>query len=572
MIKEFVMLDLFVQLVYRVGFIIMIAFVFSKSSISKNIISDGNLTLNKKITLGIFFAILSIIGTYTGISFDGAIVNTRVIGAAVGGLIGGPITGLIAGSIAGLHRYLIDIGGFTAVSCGISTTVEGLLAGLLSTQFYKAKDKVTFAVAVGIVAEVLQMVIILLIAKPFSEALHLVSIIAFPMIFMNSIGIGIFINIIENIKKVSELEGAFRSYQTFLIADKTLGDLRSNLDQDSAQNIAETIFNATDFDAVSITNDEIILAHIGIGSDFYKVGDRLNENFIKDFITNNSGISINNNIPCKTKDCPFEKSIIVPLLVSEKIIGTLKLYKGEKSLTTQSDIELAKGLGNIFSTQLELSKLDYQKNLRTKAELHALQAQINPHFLFNAINTIVSLTRSDQEKARELLIYLSDYFRHNMNNEKDLIPLEKELDHVKAYYKIEKARFGEKLISNFSNNVKETIYVPPLIIQPIIENSIKHGILKKVGGGIINLNINARSEELLIEIIDNGVGMSEEELRSVNTFGSNTVGLNNVQKRLKTIFHEKASVKIESQLNQGTKVLINLPLVTDFNSIGGYNG
>lgn len=566
------MLDLFVQLVYRVGFIIMIAFVFSKSSISKNIISDGNLTLNKKITLGIFFAILSIIGTYTGISFDGAIVNTRVIGAAVGGLIGGPITGLIAGSIAGLHRYLIDIGGFTAVSCGISTMVEGLLAGLLSTQFYKAQDKVTFAVAVGIVAEVLQMVIILLIAKPFSEALHLVSIIAFPMIFMNSIGIGIFINIIENIKKVSELEGAFRSYQTFLIADKTLGDLRSNLDHDSAQNIAETIFNATDFDAVSITNDQVILAHIGIGNDFYKVGDVLDEKFIEDFIINNSGISINNNIPCKTKDCPFEKSIIVPLLVSGKIIGTLKLYKGEKSLTTQSDIELAKGLGNIFSTQLELSKLDYQKNLRTKAELHALQAQINPHFLFNAINTIVSLTRTDQEKARELLIYLSDYFRHNMNNEKDLITLEKELDHVKAYYKIEKARFGDKLISNFSNNIKGTIYIPPLIIQPIIENSIKHGILKKVGGGIIDLSINAKNEELLIEIVDNGVGMSEEQLRAVNTFGSNTVGINNVQKRLKTIFHEKASVTIESQLNQGTKVLISLPLVTDFNSIGGYNG
>ena len=566
------MLDLFIQLVYRVGFIIMIAFVFSKSSISKNIISDGNLTLNKKITLGIFFAVLSIIGTYTGISFEGAIVNTRVIGAAVGGLIGGPITGIIAGTVAGAHRYLIDINGFTAISCGISTTVEGLLAGLLSAKFYKAQDKVTFAVAVGIVAEVLQMIIILIVAKPFSEAFHLVSIIAFPMIFMNSIGIGIFINIIENIKKVSELEGAFRSYQTFLIADKTLGDLRSNLDYDSAQNIAETIFNATDFDAVSITNDEIILAHEGIGNDFYKVGETLDENFIEEFLEKNSEIQLNNNLTFENKVCPFEKSIIVPLLVSERVIGTLKLYKGEKSATTKSDIELAKGLGNIFSTQLELSKLDYQKNLRIKAELHALQAQINPHFLFNAINTIVSLTRTNQEKARELLIYLSDYFRHNMNNEKDLIPLEKELDHVKAYYKIEKARFGDKLISTFSNNTDGTIYVPPLIIQPIIENSIKHGILKKTSGGTVNLSINSNHEQLLIEIIDNGVGMSKAKLKEVKTFDSNTVGINNVQKRLQTIFHDQASINIESELNQGTKVSISLPLVTKFDSIGGYNG
>jgi two-component system sensor histidine kinase LytS len=159
-----------------------------------------------------------------------------------------------------------------------------------------------------------------------------------------------------------------------------------------------------------------------------------------------------------------------------------------------------------------------------------------------------------------------------MNNEKDLITLEKELNHVKAYYKIEKARFGDKLISNFSNNIEGTIYVPPLIIQPIIENSIKHGILKKIGGGTINLSINAKNEKLIIEIMDDGVGMTESKLKEVNTFGSNTVGLNNVQKRLKTIFHEKASITIESQSNQGTKVLINLPLITDFNSIGGYNG
>jgi len=566
------MIDLFIQLVYRVGFIIMIAFVFSKSSISKNIISDGHLTFNKKITLGIFFAILSIIGTYTGIAFDGAIVNTRVIGAAVGGLIGGPITGLIAGGLAGIHRYLIDINGFTATSCAISTTLEGLLAGFLSAKFYKTQDRVTFAVALGIVAEVLQMVIILIVAKPFSEALHLVSIIAFPMIFMNSIGIGIFINIIENIRKVSELEGAFRSYQTLLIADKTLGDLRSNLDQDSAKNIAETIFNATDFDAISITNNRIILAHVGIGENFYKVGQNLEEDFIKSCFKENSGIQISNTLTSKDKDSPFEKSIVVPLSVSGEVIGTLKLYKGEKSITTKSDIELAKGLGNIFSTQLELSKLDYQKNLRIKAELHALQAQINPHFLFNAINTIVSLTRTNQDKAREILIYLSDYFRHNMNNEKDLITLEKELDHVKAYYKIEKARFGDKLISSFNNNTTGTIYLPPLIIQPIIENSIKHGILKKINGGKIDLTINTKNDQLFIEITDNGVGMSTDLLKEVSEFTSNTVGINNVQKRLKTIFHEKASLNIESEKNRGTRVLINLPLVTTFDNIGGYNG
>ena len=159
-----------------------------------------------------------------------------------------------------------------------------------------------------------------------------------------------------------------------------------------------------------------------------------------------------------------------------------------------------------------------------------------------------------------------------MNNERDLITLEKELNHVKAYYKIEKARFGDKLISTFTNNTKGTIYLPPLIIQPIIENSIKHGILKKINGGKINLTINSKNDQLLIEIIDNGVGMSKTKLKEVTEFTSNTVGINNVQKRLKTIFHENASLTIESEKNKGTKVLINLPLVTKFDKIGGYNG
>lgn len=565
------MLDLFVQLVYRVGFIIMIAFVFSKASISKNVINDKDISLTRKITLGLFFALLSIIGTYTGISFEGAIVNTRVIGAAVGGLIGGPITGLIAGATAGLHRYLIDIGGFTALSCAISTTAEGLIAGLLSKKFLQSKDKVAFAISVGIVIEALQMIIILMVAKPFSDALHLVSIIAFPMILMNSIGIGVFIMIIENIKSVSDLQGAFRSYQTLLIADKTLGQLRSNLDKSSAENIAQTIYDATDFDAVSITDHEHVLTHIGLASDHHAAGLEIQTGLTKKFVENIKEIEVNTKIQCPNEDCPLDKAIIVPLIVSEEFIGTLKLYKGKNSITTKSDIELAKGLGNIFSTQLELSKLDYQKNLRVKAELHALQAQINPHFLFNAINTIVSLTRSNPEKARELLLYLSEYFRHNMNNTEDLITLEQELNHVKAYLRIEKARFEDKISVIYNNAVEETVFLPPLTIQPIVENAVKHGLLNKANGGEISLNIKIKSDKLCIEIKDDGIGISDDLLDKIVRYQIDSVGINNVRKRIDTFYQRKGSFKIDSTLDEGTTVKMLLPIIRNKSSIGGYH-
>lgn len=567
------MINVFIQLMYRVGFIIMIAFVFSKTAITKNFLKTTHINTKRKISMGFFFALLSIIGTYTGISFNDAIVNTRVIGAVVGGLIGGPITGLIAGLIAGTHRFFIDITSFTSLSCAISTTLEGLIAGFFSKKFYESKDKVLFSIALGIVAEFLQMVVILLVAKPFDKAMDLVSVIALPMIFMNSIGIGLFINIIENIKKIGDLEGAFRSYQTLLIADKTLGELRSKLDYKSSKNIAKIIYDATDFDAVSITDNRKILAHIGLASDHHLTGQKVRTNLTKNILKNETteSVHISDKIQCSNDNCPLKKALIVPLRIKDNHIGTLKLYKGKNSVSSNSDIELAKGLGNIFSTQLELSLLEYQKNLRVKAELHALQAQINPHFLFNAINTIVSLIRTNQEKARETLIYLSDYFRRNMNNDKDLILLEEELNHVNAYLKIEKARFEDRLELTINNEVSLPLYVPPLIIQPIVENAVKHGILNNKNGGKIKIDLYLKNNSLNIIISDNGIGISNSDLLNIKAFNSNSVGLNNVYKRLKTLFHEKASLEIISNINEGTTVKIKMPLLNEINEIGGLN-
>ncbi|MDM8535108.1 LytS/YhcK type 5TM receptor domain-containing protein, partial [Clostridiaceae bacterium HSG29] len=493
--------------------------------------------------------------------------------AVVGGLLGGPITGFIAGSIAGMHRFLIDINGFTAISCAISTTLEGLLAGFLSARFYNSNDRISFAIAIGIVAEVMQMVVILIVSKPFSDAFDLVLIIALPMIFMNSVGIGIFINIIENIRKIGDVEGAFRSYQTLLIADKALGQLRNGLDLDSANNIATTIYESTDFDAVSITDKKKILAHIGLGSKNNLPGQLIKTELVKKIIEFEVTKTINicDDINDSYINSNLKKVLIVPLVVNEKIIGILKLYKGVNLAPTESELALAKGLGQIFSTQLELSELEYQKNLRVKAELHALQAQINPHFLFNAINTIVSLTRTNQDEARELLIYLSDYFRRNMNNSKDLITLEEELNHVNAYLKIEKARFDDKLSVNIINEINDTVFVPPLIIQPIVENAIKHGILKKIDGGVISLKIFESNNYITIIILDNGVGIKNEKLIEIRKFNSDSVGINNVYRRLKTIFHEESTFKIDSELQNGTIVTIKLPVIKKMIEIGGLN-
>ncbi|MCG4586656.1 histidine kinase, partial [Anaerosalibacter bizertensis] len=189
--------------------------------------------------------------------------------------------------------------------------------------------------------------------------------------------------------------------------------------------------------------------------------------------------------------------------------------------------ELALGLAQIFSTQIELSKVDFQREMLVKSELKALQAQINPHFLFNAINTIVSLIRTQPDNARNLLIHLGNYFRNNLQEGNDEVELHKEIENINSYLEIEKARFGDKL--KIIYNIPEEIdcLLPPLLLQPIVENAVKHGVLEKIEGGTVE--ITAIDNEIETELIvkDDGVGMSPETLSSLfnEDNNSDSIGL-----------------------------------------------
>src|SRR3712207_1288666 len=148
---------------------------------------------------------------------------------------------------------------------------------------------------------------------------------------------------------------------------------------------------------------------------------------------------------CPCENCPLKSAIIVPLRENEQVIGCLKIYyKQEDAITTRTK-NLAIGLSQIISTQFEISKLEKLKEMANKAEIKALQAQINPHFLFNALNTIASFVRFNPSRARELIIDLATYLRYNLEVGDTPVDIHKELEQVKAYIQIEKARFGDKL-------------------------------------------------------------------------------------------------------------------------------
>ena len=174
--------SILLNLIHQIGLVTILAFLMTNFPYFRNFFYKTVLTFPDYLFLIILFGLIGILGTYEGIPVQGALANYRVIGPFVGGLIGGPLVGIGAGLLSGFHRWAIDIGGFTAFACMVSTILEGLLAGLLSRKFYELEKKWLFALLGGIIAESMQMGILLILVKPFDEALNLVKIIAFPMI------------------------------------------------------------------------------------------------------------------------------------------------------------------------------------------------------------------------------------------------------------------------------------------------------------------------------------------------------------------------------------------------------
>ena len=224
-------------------------------------------------------------------------------------------------------------------------------------------------------------------------------------------------------------------------------------------------------------------------------------------------------------------------------------------------------LAKPFDTEELLARVRTLVQLKTSvdkaivAEMAFLQAQIKPHFLYNALNTIISISRSDIKNARNLLIDFSDYLRKSFDF-KDLsqfIPLKNELDLAKAYVEIEKARFEERLEVNFKLLGNLEVRVPVLMIQPLIENAIMHGILPQPEGGRVDVVIKKVEKSVLAIIKDNGIGMDEAKLKEILLDDQKKgVGLANIERRLKK-FSGKG-LEIKSKPGEGTEVILNIPI------------
>jgi two-component system LytT family sensor kinase len=209
-------------------------------------------------------------------------------------------------------------------------------------------------------------------------------------------------------------------------------------------------------------------------------------------------------------------------------------------------------------------KLEEQEKLLLEARMDALQSQINPHFLFNTLNSISSLVRFDPDRARELILKLSKILRRLLGKHDEFVQLRDEIEFVDDYLEIEVARFGRDKLRVYKHLDPDTldVVVPSILLQPLVENSIKHGLSPKVDGGSITIRSRLQEGKLIIQVEDDGVGMSTPPAIAAQRMSSGRgIGMMNVAERLHVLFGDEGKMIVQSRDGHGTLVVLEVPVL-----------
>lgn len=348
------------------------------------------------------------------------------------------------------------------------------------------------------------------------------------------------------------------------LASEMLDCTKQGMSFEAAQQICELLLSATSAIAVAITNREIILGYAGYNAENNEPGRPIRTTTTHQTLEDGKPRILHHtdDIGLPETSSGINAAIVQPLYIGESIEGTLKFYYSSGSQLSKTQESLAQGFAELLSTQIAASALEEQVKLTTSMELKALQAQINPHFMFNTINTISSLIRTDPAKARELLRDFAAFYRSTLEDSDDLIPLERELKQVERYLSFEIARFGEdrlELVIDVDPYIMD-IEVPSFLIQPIVENAVKHG-MRSEGKLTITITGVIDDDNVIICVNDDGKGMEEETLINMMDKESDTgmgIAVKNVHDRIKGYFGPESHMDVESVQGVGTAVCFKL--------------
>ncbi|VEA67014.1 Inner membrane protein ypdA [Serratia plymuthica] len=494
------------------------------------------------------FSLFALFSTYSGINVEGSLVNVRVIAIMAGGILFGPWVGIITGIIAGVHRYLIDIDGITSVPCLITSIIAGISAGYINLKV-KKEQRWRAGILGGMLCESLTMLLIVLWAKPTALGLDIVSKIALPMI-LGTVCIGLIVLLVQSVEDEKEVIAARQAKLALDIARKTLPYFR-NINSETLATICDIIRQDIKADAVAITDTHRVMAYVGVGEEAYPIGREGLSRVTRESIRHGK-IVIKNNLENPATP-QIHSQLVIPLWEKGEVSGALKIYYCHAHQITNTLKVMAVGLSQIISTQMEVSRIEHLRQMADKAEMRALQSKINPHFLFNALNAISSSIRINPDTARQLIINLSRYLRYNLELNDELIDIRKELHQIQDYIAIEQARFGAKLTVIYDIDDDISVRIPSLLIQPLVENAIVHGIQPCKGKGVVVIAVKDQGDRVKISVKDTGNGINQEVIDRVarNEMPGHNIGLLNVHHRVSLLYGEGLRIR---RLEPGTEI------------------
>lgn len=546
--------DMLLAVFDRAALMLICLFFLIRIRLFRELLHKSAHTPKELLAVTAIFSMFALFSTWSGVPVEGSLVNVRIIAVMSGGILFGPWVGIITGVIAGLHRYLIDIGGITAIPCFITSIVAGGLSGLISRRVPKAQHW-RAGILGGMLCETLTMILVVVWAPTTALGLDIVSKIGVPMI-LGSVSIGFIVLLVRSVEGEKEASAARQAKLALDIANKTLPLFR-HVNTESLRQVCDIIRRDIDADAVAITNTEKVQAYVGVGEHNYQDNSDALSPTTQQAIRYGKIIIKNNDEAHRTPE--IHSMLVIPLWEKGIVTGTLKIYYCHAHQITSSLQEMAVGLSQIISTQLEVSRAEQLREMANKAELRALQSKINPHFLFNALNAISSSIRLNPDTARQLIFNLSRYLRYNIELKDDeQIDIKKELYQIKDYIAIEQARFGDKLTVIYDIDDEVNCRVASLLIQPLVENAIVHGIQPCRGKGVVTLSIAQSGSRVRIAVRDTGHGIDPQIIEQLDTneMPVNKIGLINVHHRVKLLYGEGLHIR---RLEPGTEIAFYVP-------------
>ncbi|OOC63925.1 LytS/YhcK type 5TM receptor domain-containing protein [Paenibacillus ihbetae] len=576
------MQELALHLFERMGMLLILAFILTRIPLFRQLLDRKGISGVQSVFYSCLFGLFGILGTYAGVvveeggistSFwlmpltkDQALAHAALVGVVIGGLMGGPRVGFGGGLLAGAH--LLYMGGYTGLAGAITAPLIGVLAGGVARFF--AQERVVSpakALFVGMFAEVLFMGVILICADDSLRAIELVNLIGLPMVLTNSISIAVFTTMLRVALAEEERAAAYETEKALHIAEAALPHLKQGLTYRTAQAVADLLLRELKTTtAVAVTDTERLLAHAGAASRTIEPGEEISSSMAKKVIATGELHVVDHAEDIQTQHPSLGAAILVPMLEGSQIVGVIQLYFKRPQDIGRVELAMARGLGQLISYQLGATSHENMAKLMKEAELKLLQAQIHPHFLYNTLNAIHSLIRSDPQLARHATMQLGAFMRLNAKlMASRATTVREEMELLRAYLDIIQIRFEDQF--NFHCELEpglEELQIPPATLQMLVENSIKHGLRNTASGGLIKLTLRRDGDMAVVLLEDNGSGISPGLLehlgeRPLHESGGTGIGIYNINQRLMGMYGREARLIIENRAEGGLRISFRIP-------------